>query len=75
KYEVSSDPSMSTQMPHNGLEIKDESKVYHGEDVNEHRPGKESNSEYSINLNENQLWGNDEMLNEKSAMWIKKEGN
>ncbi|KAH9321761.1 hypothetical protein KI387_016400, partial [Taxus chinensis] len=32
KYEVTSNPPVSTQTPHSGVEIKDESNVSHGED-------------------------------------------
>ncbi|KAH9316363.1 hypothetical protein KI387_024990, partial [Taxus chinensis] len=42
---------------------------------NEHRPGKESNSEYPINWNQNQLWGSNEMLDGESTIWINMEGN
>ncbi|KAH9311696.1 hypothetical protein KI387_026731, partial [Taxus chinensis] len=63
------------QTPHRGIEIRDDSNVSHEEDVNEHRPGKEINSEYSRNWNENQYWGSDEMLNGESAIWINMEGN
>ncbi|KAH9308435.1 hypothetical protein KI387_036346, partial [Taxus chinensis] len=73
KYEVMSNPPVSTQTPHSGVEVKDELNVSHGEDVNEHRPEKESNSEYSRNWNENQLWGSDEMLNGESSISINME--
>ncbi|KAH9309004.1 hypothetical protein KI387_036915, partial [Taxus chinensis] len=41
KYEVTSYPPFNLKAPHNGVEIKDESNVSHGEDVNEHIPMKE----------------------------------
>ncbi|KAH9321134.1 hypothetical protein KI387_015773, partial [Taxus chinensis] len=68
KYVFSSNPSFSTQMPHRGVKIKDESNVSHGEDFNEHRPRKEKNQECSSILNKDQLWGSDEMLNGESAI-------
>ncbi|KAH9297097.1 hypothetical protein KI387_028779, partial [Taxus chinensis] len=40
KNEFSSNLPINTQMPHNGVEIKDESNVSHGKDSNEHKPGK-----------------------------------
>ncbi|KAH9296319.1 hypothetical protein KI387_039907, partial [Taxus chinensis] len=45
KYEAVPNPSISTQAPRSGVKEKDESDVSHGRDVNEHRPGKESNLE------------------------------
>ncbi|KAH9314137.1 hypothetical protein KI387_022764, partial [Taxus chinensis] len=75
KYEFSSYPPVSTQMPHSEVEINDESNVSHGEDVNEHRPENKSNLEYTRNLNEKNPWGSNDMFDGESTIWINMEGN
>ncbi|KAH9320674.1 hypothetical protein KI387_015313, partial [Taxus chinensis] len=75
KYEVAPNPFVNTQAPYSGVKEMDKSEVSHGRNVNEHRPGKEKNQEYSSILNKKHPWGSDEMLNGKSAIWINMKGN